>query len=76
MAPGGTLLIVEAMSGVEGAEPLDAYYGFYTLAMGRGRPRSVDEIRALLRSGGFGHIRLLHNRNTVLTSIIAASPSP
>ena len=41
LAPGATLLIIEAMSGVKGAEPLDAYYGFYTLAMGRGEPRRV-----------------------------------
>ena len=44
LPPDGTLLIAEAMSGVRGAEPLDAYYGFYTLAMGRGEPRTVAEI--------------------------------
>ena len=69
---GGTLLIVEAMSGIKGAEPLDAYYNFYTLAMGRGRPRSVKHIRALLREAGFSRARLLDNRNKTLTSIIAA----
>jgi demethylspheroidene O-methyltransferase len=70
--PGATLLIIEAMSGVKGAETLDAYYGFYTLAMGRGEPRRVDEIEALLRLAGFGHFRLLDNALPTLTSILVA----
>jgi demethylspheroidene O-methyltransferase len=72
LAPGATLLIIEAMSGVRGAEPLDAYYGFYTLAMGRGEPRRVEEIEALLRQAGFGGFRLLRNALPTLTSILAA----
>ncbi|PPD46118.1 MAG: methyltransferase [Methylocystis sp.] len=70
--PGATLLIIEAMSGVKGAEPLDAYYGFYTLAMGRGEPRRVEEIEALLRQAGFGEFRLLSNALPTLTSVLAA----
>lgn len=70
--PGATLLVIEAMSGVEGAEPLDAYYGFYTLAMGRGEPRRVDEIEALLAQAGFGGFRLMHNALPTLTSILVA----
>jgi demethylspheroidene O-methyltransferase len=72
VAPGATLLVIEAMSGVKGAEPLDAYYGFYTLAMGRGEPRRVDEIEALLRQTGFGGFRLLNNALPTLTSILVA----
>jgi demethylspheroidene O-methyltransferase len=72
LAPGATLLIIEAMSGVKGAEPLDAYYGFYTLAMGRGEPRRVEEIEALLGQAGFGGFRLLPNGLPTLTSILAA----
>lgn len=70
--PGATLLIIEAMSGVKGAEPLDAYYGFYTLAMGRGEPRRVAEIEALLRQTGFGGFKLLDNALPTLTSILVA----
>ena len=45
IAPGGTLLIAEPMAGTRGAEASgDAYFGFYLLAMGQGRPRTVDEI--------------------------------
>ncbi len=70
--PGATLLIIEAMSGVKGAETLDAYYGFYTLAMGRGEPRRVPEIEGLLRAAGFGQFRLLDNALPTLTSILVA----
>lgn len=72
LAPGATLLIIEGMSGVKGAEPLDAYYGFYTLAMGRGEPRRVEEIEALLREAGFGKFRLLCNALPALASILVA----
>jgi demethylspheroidene O-methyltransferase len=72
LPPDGTLLIAEAMSGVRGAEPLDAYYGFYTLAMGRGEPRTVAEIGSLLGKAGFGRFRLLRNHMPVLTSILVA----
>ncbi len=72
LEPGATLLVIEAMSGVKGAEPLDAYYGFYTLAMGRGEPRRVEEIEALLRQSGFGRFELLANALPTLTSILVA----
>jgi demethylspheroidene O-methyltransferase len=72
LEPGATVLIIEAMSGVKGAEPLDAYYGFYTLAMGRGEPRRVEEIEALLRQSGFGACRLHANALPTLTSILSA----
>ena len=75
LSPDGTLLIAEAMSGVRGAEPLDAYYGFYTLAMGRGEPRTVAEIGRLLRHAGFGRFRLLRNRMPILTSILVTRPT-
>jgi demethylspheroidene O-methyltransferase len=68
----GALLIVEAMSGVRGAEPLDAYYGFYTLAMGRGEPRRAEEIAQLLKRAGFARSELLPNANVALTSVMAA----
>jgi len=72
LAPGATLLIIEGMSGIKGAEPLDAYYGFYTLAMGRGEPRRVEEIEALLREAGFGNFRLARNPLPALASVLVA----
>ena len=45
LAPGGTLLVAEPMSGTPGAEPItEAYFGFYLLAMGTGRPRTAEEL--------------------------------
>jgi demethylspheroidene O-methyltransferase len=69
LSPDGTLLIAEAMS------PLDAYYGFYTLAMGRGEPRTAAEIGRLLRHAGFGRFHLLRNRMPILTSILVTRPT-
>ena len=70
---GGTLLIVEALSGQKGAEPIDAYYAFYTLAMGRGEPRRFDDIAALLEAAGFSKAKLLHARLPTATSVIVAT---
>jgi demethylspheroidene O-methyltransferase len=71
---GGALLVAETLSGVQGAETIaDAYFGFYLMAMGKGRPRSVDEIRALLREAGFRDIRLKRTRRPLLTQLITAS---
>ena len=71
----GTVLIAEPMSGTPGAEPIgDAYFGFYLLAMGRGRSRSPEALSALLEQAGFGRIRLLSTRLPVLCRILVAHP--
>jgi demethylspheroidene O-methyltransferase len=70
---GGTLLVIEAISGRKGAESIDAYYAFYTLAMGRGEPRTFEEIAALLREAGFSEARLLPARLPTATSVIVAT---
>lgn len=54
IAPGGTLLIAEPMAGTRGAESMgDAYFGFYLLAMGRGRPRTREDLSQLVVDAGF-----------------------
>jgi demethylspheroidene O-methyltransferase len=73
---GGTLLIAEPMAETPGGEPIgDAYFGFYLLAMGRGRARPPREIFALLESCGFVDIRLLKTRRPMLASVVAARRS-
>lgn len=73
LPPGGTLLVAETLSGVRGAETIsDAYFGFYLLAMGKGRPRNVAEMRALLRSAGFRDIRLKRTRRPLLSQLVTA----
>lgn len=71
----GMIVLAEPMSGTPGAEPMaDAYFGFYLLAMGRGRARSAEELSALLSEAGFGQIRLLPARRPLLTRLITARP--
>jgi demethylspheroidene O-methyltransferase len=73
LPPGGVLLIAEPMAGIPGAEPIgDAYFGFYLLAMGRGRPRTRSEIVHMLRSAGFTSVRDLKTpRPAVVTALLA-----
>ena len=74
LAPGGVLLIAEPMSGTVGAERVaDAYFGFYLLAMGSGRPRNSEQIQALLTAAGFGTLRMLPTRRPFLTRLLIAS---
>jgi demethylspheroidene O-methyltransferase len=69
----GVVLVAEPMSGTAGAEPVgDAYFGFYLLAMGRGRPRTSAELQDLLRATGFGHTRRLPTRRPLFAGLIVA----
>ncbi|MEI7968240.1 MAG: methyltransferase [Betaproteobacteria bacterium] len=73
---GGTLLLAEPMAGTAGAEPMgDAYFGFYLLAMGRGRSRTPDEIGRLLAEAGFGNVRIVPTRMPLQTRLLVASAS-
>lgn len=72
----GTLLLAEPMSGTAGAEPIgDAYFGFYLLAMGSGRPRTPREIELMLHEAGFERLSPRRTRRPLLTSLIVARPS-
>ena len=58
LADGGALLVAEPMAGAVGAQAMgDAYFGFYLLAMGSGRPRRAAELRALLLEAGFRRVQ-------------------
>ena len=70
---GGTLLIAEPISGVRGAEPTgDAYFAFYLLAMGSGRPRTFARLDEMLVAAGFADIALRPAAMPMLTSVITA----
>jgi demethylspheroidene O-methyltransferase len=70
---GGTLLLAESMAATPGAEPAGAaYFGFYFLAMGSGRPRSLEENKRLLEAAGFTHIRLLPTRTPLIVRVLSA----
>lgn len=71
----GTLLIAEPMAGTPGAEAMgDAYFGFYLLAMGKGRARTAADLTALLQAAGFSSVRLLATHMPLQTQVLLASP--
>lgn len=73
LAPGGRLIVAEPMSGTGNSETVgDAYFGFYLLAMGSGRPRTAETISAMLRRGGFSSVRPIKTRMPLQTSLIVA----
>ena len=73
IAPGGTLVIAEPMSGdPDSARIADVYFAFYLLAMGSGRPRSAQAITRMLRASGFADIRPIRTPRPMLVSMIAA----
>ncbi|WP_342149558.1 methyltransferase [Methylorubrum sp. SB2] len=73
LPPGGLVAIAEPMAGTPGAEPIgDAYFGFYLMAMGSGRPREAAELSAMLASAGFTEIRERPTRRPLLARLITA----
>ena len=75
LPPDGTLILAEPMAETRGAEAIGhAYFGFYLLAMGSGRPRSVADLSGLLHEAGFGAVRQVATRTPMLTSLLVAKP--
>jgi demethylspheroidene O-methyltransferase len=70
---GGVLLLAEPMSATSGAEAVaDAYFGFYLLAMGTGRPRTPDVLCNFMREAGFSDARRVATARPMLTSLVCA----
>ena len=70
---GGLVVISEPMSG--GMKPSrsgDAYFGFYTMAMTSGRPRSPDTHFRLLAEAGFTNMKKLKGTREFITGVITA----
>jgi demethylspheroidene O-methyltransferase len=73
LPPGGRVIVSEPMSG--GDRPSragDAYFGFYTLAMGSGRPRAPARHAELLRAAGFVDVRRRTTAQRFVTSVLTA----
>jgi demethylspheroidene O-methyltransferase len=69
----GTLLIAEPISGTPGAEAIgDAYFAFYLLAMGSGRPRTFEKLKSMLNAAGFGSVVLKNTPMPMLASVLIA----
>jgi demethylspheroidene O-methyltransferase len=75
LAADGAMLVAETMAGTRGAEPVgDAYFGFYLLAMGSGRPRRADELSSLLGQAGFTRVREARTARPMLARVLIARP--
>jgi demethylspheroidene O-methyltransferase len=73
LPPKGVLLLAEPMMGTPGAAPVgDAYFGFYLLAMGRGRPRTPKTLQQMLRAAGFADSQLVSTRQPLQSRLIVA----
>ncbi|RYZ10648.1 MAG: methyltransferase domain-containing protein [Comamonadaceae bacterium] len=73
----GTLLLAEPMACTPGARAMgDAYFGFYLMAMGSGRPRSAEELTALLQQAGFDRVRQRRTAMPLQTSLLVARAAP
>ncbi len=69
----GVLLLGEPMAETPGAARMgDAYFGFYLLAMGSGRPRSAASLTVLLQECGFGRVRRVATSTPLLASVLVA----
>lgn len=70
---GGTLLIAEPLANTRGSAPIaDAYFAFYLLAMGSGRPRTFEKLRTMLADAGFADIARQPVAMPMLTSLVTA----
>jgi len=75
LPPEGVLLVAEPMAGAQSAATVsDAYFGFYLLAMGSGRPRTEEELASLLGAAGFSRVKGAPSRDPFLVSVLVASP--
>ncbi len=75
LPPDGVLLIAEPMAGTTGAPRVgEAYFGFYLLAMGNGRPRRPTELRNLLHEAGFTTARELPVSQPMLARVLTTHP--
>jgi demethylspheroidene O-methyltransferase len=73
MARGTTLLIAEPMADVPGARASGAYFAFYLLAMGSGRPRTPATLINMLEQTGFSNARVVQTNTPVITQVITAT---
>lgn len=68
---GGVLMLAEPMAGTSGAEAMGAaYFGFYLMAMGQGRPRTAAQLSALILAAGFDHVHARSTRRPMLSGML------
>lgn len=71
----GTLILAEPMSDPNAGERIGAaYFGFYLLAMGHGRPRTPGELTGLCKAAGYSSVRFKRGRGALGTGVLIARP--
>ncbi|MBO0661747.1 acetylserotonin O-methyltransferase [Jiella sp. MQZ9-1] len=71
LTPGGVVVVAEPMAGsADSAAVADAYFGFYLMAMGRGRPRRPSEIAGLMNAAGLQRVHRIPTALPIATSIM------
>ena len=69
----GRIIISEPMSGGQKpTRPGDSYFGFYTMAMTTGRPRSAEMHEENLYEAGFTNIKKYKGTREFITKIMTA----
>ncbi len=68
---GGRVIVAEPMGrGAKAARPADAYFALYTLAMGTGRTRTLEEVSSLLDEAGFERITAPRVQRAFVTRVV------
>jgi demethylspheroidene O-methyltransferase len=63
------------MSAAPAKDPMaEAYFGFYLLAMGRGRARRPTELAQMAKEAGFTATRMAPTRTPMLVRVLVATP--
>ena len=72
--PGGVLLVAEPMAEIQNSKSnhSDAYFSFYLLAMGKGKPRSKEQLKKMLLDSGFSTVESLNTNLPIQTGIMLA----
>ena len=72
--PGGVLLVAEPMAEIENSKLnySDAYFSFYLLAMGKGKPRNKEQLKKMLLKSGFNSVKSLSPNLPIQTGIMLA----
>lgn len=71
LPPGGALVVAEPLAEAPGAAAMGAaYFGWYLLAMGQGRPRTAAQIVALMRDAGFVDAAPVTTRMPLQTGLV------
>jgi demethylspheroidene O-methyltransferase len=70
----GVLMVGEPMSGAPARDPMaEAYFGFYLLAMGRGKARTPAQLSRMIKEAGFHSVRKMPTRTPMLVRVLVAS---